>query len=187
MYSTQEFRKGLKVEIDGNPYIIIDNQFVKPGKGQAFSRVRFKNLMTGNVLDRTFKSGDQVAKADISEDTMQFLYESGGDYYFMNTTTYEQLSTPAEKLGDAKHFLTENLECTVLLWNGRPIAVDPPNFVEMQIVECDPGIKGDTVSGATKPAKVTTGFQLNVPLFVDNGEWIRIDTRDGSYLDRVKR
>ena len=187
MINTSEFRKGVKVEIDGAPYVIIDNQFVKPGKGTAFNRVRFKNMITGSVLDRTIRSGDSVPKADIEQENMSFLYESGGAYHFMNQKSYEQMGMPAETLGDAKNFLTENLEVSVLVWNGRPITVEVPNFVEIQIVKCDPGARGDTVSGATKPATLSTGYVVDVPLFVNENEWIRIDTRTGEYMDRVKR
>jgi len=187
MYSTSDFRKGLKVEIDGAPYVMVENQFVKPGKGQAFHRVRLKHMITGAVLDRTFKSGETVGKADVSEEKMQYLYEADGQYHFMNTTTYEQVAVALEELGDTKNYLTENLECSILLWNGRPVAVEPPTFVELQITSCDPGIRGDTVTGASKPATLTTGYILQVPLFVEQDEWIRIDTRTGQYLDRAKR
>jgi len=187
MYSSSDFRKGLKIEIDGKLYVMVENEFVKPGKGQAFHRTRLKHMLTGQVLDRTFRSGETVAKADVSEDDMQFLYETDGDYHFMNSKTFEQISIPEEALGDAKNYLSENLECMVLIWNGRPVAVEPPTFVELQITECDPGVRGDTVSGATKPATLSTGYVLQVPLFVEQGEWIRIDTRSGEYLDRAKK
>ena len=186
MYGTSEFRKGLKLEIDGNPYIMVDHQHVKPGKGQAFHRCRLKNMLTGAVLEKTFKSGESAAKADVAEADMQFLY-SDGDYHFMDTETYEQVAIAEEALGDTKNYLTENLECTVLKWNGRPVSVSPPTFVELEIVECDPGVRGDTVSGATKPATLSTGYTLQVPLFVEQGERIRIDTRTGQYLDRAKK
>ena len=187
MYDTSEFRKGLRVELDGQPYVIIDNQFVKPGKGQAFNRVRFKHLITGAVLDRNIKSGENVPKADVTDENMQFMYESGGEYHFMNTKTYDQVVLHEEHVGESKNFLTENLAVMVSFWNGRAVSVDVPNFVELQIVKCDPGVRGDTVSGATKPATLSTGFVVHVPLFVEEGEWIRIDTRTGEYMDRVKR
>lgn len=187
MYQTSEFRKGLKVEIDGTPYIIVENQFVKPGKGQAFNRVRFKNLLTGQVLDRTFKSGESVNRADILDETMQFLYQQGDEYHFMNTKTYEQVALTEEQLGDARAFLTENLEVSIQFWDGKPISVEAPNFVELQITQCDPGVRGDTVSGATKPATLSTGHVVQVPLFIEEGEWLRIDTRTGAYVDRVRK
>lgn len=187
MYSTKDFRPGLKVEIDGSPFVIVDNQFVKPGKGQAFNRVRFKNLVTGSVLDRTFKSGETVKPADVSDESMQFMYKSGDEYHFMNLKSYEQVGLTEEQVGEARNYLTENLEVTISFWSGRPISVDVPNFVEMEIVSCDPGVRGDTVSGATKPATLSTGFVVQVPLFVEEGEWIRVDTRKGEYMDRVKR
>jgi elongation factor P len=187
MYRTNEFRKGLKVEIDGTPYLMTENQFVKPGKGQAFHRCRFKNLLSGTVLERTIKSGESLKKASVSDESMEFLYQQGSDYVFMNTKTYEQMELPEEALGDAKNYLIENLEVNIQMWNGKPISVDPPNFVEMQITQCDPGVRGDTVSGSTKPATMSTGYIVYVPLFVEEGEWLRVDTRTGDYVDRVKK
>jgi elongation factor P len=187
MYSTKDFRPGLRVEIDGAPYVIIENQFVKPGKGQAFNRVRLKNLITGSVLDRTWKSGEMLPPANVSDDTMQFLYESAGTFHFMNVKSYEQVELSEEQVGDAKNYLTENLEVFISFWGHRPISVSPPNFVELQISKCDPGVRGDTVSGATKPATLSTGYTVAVPLFVEEGEWIRVDTRTGQYMDRVKK
>lgn len=187
MYNTSEFRKGLKLEIDGVPYIIVENQFVKPGKGTAFNRVRMKNLITGAVLERNIRSGENVPKADVEEEIMTFLYESGGEWHFMNHKTYEQVAVQPDILGDAKNYLAENLECHVLFWNQRVISVEVPNFVELQITKCDPGVRGDTVSGAGKPATLSTGYVVQVPLFVNEGEWIRVDTRTGEYMDRVKK
>src|SRR5688500_16698547 len=152
MYNTNEFRKGLKIEIDGKPYDILDNQFVKPGKGQAFNRVRMKNLLTGAVLERNMKSGETVPKADVTTESMQFMYATADTYHFMNTKTYEQVELTEPQLGDAKNYLIENLEVDISFWNSKAISVDVPNFVEMQIVKCDPGVRGDTVSGAQKPA-----------------------------------
>ena len=187
MYDTNEFRKGLKIEMDGKPFVILDNQFVKPGKGQAFNRVRMKNLLSGNVLELNMKSGDTVKKADVTTENMQFMYTTGDEWHFMNTKTYEQVGLTEDQLGDAKNYLTENLEVQISFCNSKAIAVDCPNFIEIQITQCDPGARGDTVSGATKPATVSTGYVVAVPLFVDEGEWIRIDTRTGDYLDRVKK
>ncbi|MEM7249235.1 MAG: elongation factor P [Acidobacteriota bacterium] len=187
MIDTSKFRKGLKVEIDGQPFIMTESQFVKPGKGQAFNRCKFKNLISGATLERTYKSGESIAKADIVDEEMQFLYQSGDDYVFMNNRTYEQLELPSDQLGDAKNYLTENLEVQIQIWNGKPISVEPPNFVELEITQCDPGVRGDTVSGATKPATMSTGHVVHVPLFIEQGEWLRIDTRTGEYVDRVKK
>jgi elongation factor P len=187
MYNTSEFRKGLKILIDGKPYAITDNQFVKPGKGQAFNRVRVKNLLSGAVREMTIFSGDNVPKADVATESMQYMYASGDAYHFMNTKTYDQVELTEEQLGESKNYLVENLECQISFWNGKAIAVEPPNFVEMRIVTCDPGVRGDTVSGATKPATLSSGYVVDVPLFVEEGEWVRVDTRTGLYLDRVKR
>ena len=187
MYNTSEFRKGLKVEIDGTPFVMVESQFVKPGKGQAFNRVKLKNLLTGGVLERNFKTGESLAKADVSDETMQFLYQQGEAWVFMNTKTYDQLEMSEEQLGDARNYLVENMEVQVQLWEGKPISVEVPNFVELEITQCDPGVRGDTVSGATKPATMSTGYVVQVPLFVEQGETIRIDTRTGEYMDRVKK
>jgi elongation factor P len=187
MYNTSEFRKGLKIEMDGKPFVIVDNQFVKPGKGQAFNRVKLKNLLSGAVLELNMKSGDTVPKADVTTENMQFMYSTGEEWHFMNTKTYEQVHLTEEQLGEAQNYLTENLEVQISFWNSKPIAVDVPNFIEAQITTCDPGVRGDTVSGATKPATLSTGYVVDVPLFVEEGEWIRVDTRTGLYMDRIKR
>ena len=187
MYNTSEFRKGLKIILDGKPYTIVENQFVKPGKGQAFNRMRIKNLLTGAVLELNMKSGDNVQKADVAVESMQYMYASGDRWHFMNTKTYDQVELTEEQLGEVKNYLVENIEYQISFWNGKAIGVEPPNFVEMQIVKCDPGARGDTVSGATKPATLSSGYTVDVPLFVEEGEWVRVDTRTGGYLDRVKR
>src|SRR5688572_13004272 len=152
MYNTSEFRKGLKIEMDGKPFVIVDNQFVKPGKGQAFNRVKLKNLLSGAVLELNMKSGDTVPKADVNIENMQFMYSTGDEWHFMNTKTYDQVHLTEEQLGDAQNYLTENLEVTISFWNNKAIMVEVPNFIEAQITTCDPGARGDTVSGATKPA-----------------------------------
>lgn len=187
MYNTSEFRKGLKILVDGKPYAITDNQFVKPGKGQAFNRVRMKNLLSGAVLELNMKSGENVPKADVNIESMQYMYASGDAYHFMNTKTYDQVELTEAQLGETRNYLVENLQCEISFWNGKAIAVEPPNFVEMQITSCDPGVRGDTVSGATKPATLSSGYTVDVPLFVEEGEWVRVDTRTGLYLDRVKK
>ena len=187
MYDTSQFRRGLKVEIDGYPYTMVDCDFVKPGKGQAFTRVRLKNLVSGQVLDRTFKSGETVGEAHLDETKMQFLYADGDDYHFMNLKTYEQEVIPRGQLGDAWQWLLENMEATVLFFRSRAISVEVPTFVEMQITECEPGVRGDTRTNVTKPAVLPTGAKVQVPLFVEQGEWIRVDTRTSAYVERVKK
>ncbi len=187
MYGTNEFRKGLKVEIDGEPYEMVECQFVKPGKGNAFTRTKLKSLVSGLVLDRTYKSGEKVDKAQLEEHAMQYLYEQDNQLHFMNMTTYEQVGIDKDKIGDGTAWMHENLEVSVLFHNGLPIAVDLPNFVELQVTQCDPGVKGDTKSNVSKPATLSTGAVINVPMFVSAGEWLKIDTRSGEYVERVKR
>lgn len=185
-YSTNEFRSGLKILIDGQPYNIIENEFVKPGKGQAFNRVKMRNLKTGRVIERTFKSGETVESADISELEMQFMYNDGAVWHFMDPKSYEQYEIPTAAVGDAALWIKEQDICMVLLWNGAALSVVPPNFVILQIIETDPGVRGDTSGGGGKPAKVETGAVVRVPLFVQTGEFIKIDTRTGEYVSRVK-
>jgi len=185
MLTTQDFRKGLKLEIDGDPFIMVDFQHVKPGKGGAFVRTKLKNLITGNVIDPTFRSGDKVKKPDLVDTAVQFLYADGETYHFMDNKSYEQHEIAKDNLGDAVDYLTENLEVSVLFFNGRAIGIDVPNFVELKITECDPGIRGDTVSGATKPATVETGATFMVPLFLNEGDVIRVDTRTHDYVERA--
>jgi elongation factor P len=185
MYSTSDFRNGLKIEYEGEPYLIVEFQHVKPGKGGAFVRTKIKNLLTGRVLDPTFKSGDKVGKPDMDEKEMQYLYMDGEHYTFMDTSTYDQIPIGADALGGAAQWLKEEIHCTVLFWNGKVIGVSLPNFVVWKIVECEPGVRGDTAQGATKPAKLESGATVNVPLFVNEGESIRIDTRDGTYVERA--
>ncbi len=186
MISTSEFRKGLKIEIEGEPYVIVDFQHVKPGKGGAFVRTRIKSLLSGNVLDMTFRSGDRVNKPDLEEREMQFLYESGGEYHFMDVHSYDQLFITADQLGDSKDFLKENLVIKALFHNKRPIGVEVPMFVELKVVSAEPGIRGDTATGATKPATLESGAVIQVPLFVEEGDVLRIDTRTREYITRVK-
>lgn len=185
-YSTSEFKSGLKILIDHDPCVIVENEFVKPGKGQAFSRVRIRNLKTGRVVDKTFKSGDSVEAADVMDTDMQYLYSDGEFWHFMVPDTFEQYQADENCVGEAKPWLKEQDLCQVTLWNNVPLAVSPPNFVELEIVETDPGLKGDTASGGGKPAKLSTGAIVRVPLFVEQGEVIRVDTRSGEYASRVK-
>lgn len=186
MYETSEFKKGLRIELDGNPYIIVDNQFVKPGKGQAFNRVKVKNLLNGNVIDRTFKSGEKVHKAEVMEIAMQFLYIAENIYHFMDNKTYEQIEMKKEQLGDSWKWLEEESTVMVLLYKQQPISITLPNFSILPITFCEPGIKGDTATGATKPATLSTGATIQVPLFVNESDSIKIDTRTGAYVERVK-
>ncbi|NMB77238.1 MAG: elongation factor P [Myxococcales bacterium] len=186
MYTTAEFRKGLKIEIDGEPFEIVEFQHVKPGKGNAFVRTRLKNLSTGNVLERTFKSGDKVETPNLEEREMQYLYREGDNFYFMDNSNFEQLFIEKDKLQGGEKWLQENVKVGVLFYNGQPLTVALPNFVELAVVSTDPGIKGDTAAGGTKPATLETGAIIQVPLFLKEGERIRIDTRTGAYVERVK-
>ncbi len=185
-YSTAEFRSGLKILMDGDPCVIVENEFVKPGKGQAFNRVRIRNLKTGRTIDRTFKSGESVEAADVHDTDMQYLYNDGEFWHFMVPDTFEQYAADEKAVAEAKDWLLGQEMCQVTLWNNVPLLVSPPNFVELEIVETDPGVRGDTASGGVKPAKLATGAVVRVPLFVEQGEVIRVDTRSGEYVSRVK-
>lgn len=187
MYETSDIRKNLKIQLDGEPYTVIDFQFVKPGKGVAFTRTRLKNMITGNVLDRTFRSGEKIESASLEEHSMQFLYSSDNTYHFMNTETYEQIELDENQVGEAKDYLVENLEVEVLFFKGQSIGMNLPNFVELQVIETEPGVKGDTVTGGNKPALMHTGAKIQVPIFINEGEWILVDTRTGAYVERVKK
>ena len=182
---TSEFRKGMKIEIDGEPFEILDFQHVKPGKGSAFVRNSIKSLLTGRVLQPTLKSGEKVGRPDIEEKDMQYLYSQGDEYHFMEAKTYEQTFITAAVLAEAKNFLKENINCSVMFYNGKALGITLPNSVELKVTKCDPGIRGDTVSGATKPAILETGYSVNVPLFINEGDVLKIDTRDGKYLTRT--
>jgi elongation factor P len=184
---TPDFRKGLRILIDNEPYVIVDFQHVKPGKGGAFVRTRLKSLVTGNILERTFRSGDKFEVPDLEERQMQYLYKEGERYYFMDVNSYDQLFIDEENLGDAKNYLKEGLVIAVLFYKGRTIGVEVQNFVELVIVSAEPGIKGDTAQNATKPALLETGYTIQVPLFVEEGDVVKIDTRTGQYIERVLR
>jgi elongation factor P len=185
-YSTNEFRSGLKIIIDSDPCIIVENEFVKPGKGQAFNRVRIKNLKTGKTVDKTFRSGESVEAADLVDTAMQYLYADGEFWHFMKQDTFEQYAADEKAVGDAKNWISDGDVCQITLWNNSPLLVEPPNFVELEIVETDPGVKGDTASGGVKPATLSTGAVVRVPLFVDQNEVIKVDTRSREYVSRVK-
>src|SRR6056297_1954806 len=186
-YSTNEFRGGLKVLLDGDPCIILENEFVKPGKGQAFNRVRLRNLMTNRVWERPFKYGESLEAADVIDQDMEYLYTDGEFWHFMLTDgSFEQYPADAKAVGDALKWLKEQDVYTVTLYNGSPLSVTPPNFVELEVVDTDPGMKGDTAQGGSKPATLSTGAVVNVPLFITIGEVLKVDTRSGEYVSRVK-
>ena len=186
-YSTNEFRGGLKVLLDGDPCIILENEIVKPGKGQAFSRVKLRNLMTNRVWDRTFKSGESLEGADVIDQDMEYLYTDGEFWHFMLTDgSFEQYAADAKAVGDTLKWLKEQEVYTVTLYNGAPLTITPPNFVELEVVETDPGMKGDTAQGGSKPATLSTGAVVSVPLFITIGEVLKVDTRSGEYMNRVK-
>jgi elongation factor P len=185
-YSTNEFKSGLKVMFDGDPCAIVENEMVKPGKGQAFSRVKLRNLKTGRQWEKTFKSGETIEGADVMDTDMQYLYTDGEFWHFMDPDSFEQHGADAAAVGDAMKWLKEEDTCVVTLWNGSPLSVTPPNFVELEVADTDPGLKGDTASGGTKPATLTTGAVVNVPLFVSIGDVLRVDTRTGEYQGRAK-
>jgi elongation factor P len=184
---TTDIRKGLKIQIDGVPFHIVEHQFVKPGKGQSFTRCRIRNLVNGNVVERTWKSGESVELADVEERKMTYSWEESDTYVFMENATGEQIHVEKIKLGDEKRFLIEGLDCNVTLYNGNAIGVELPANVVVQITSSEPGIKGDTASGATKPATIGSGAVVNVPLFIKEGEWIKVDTSTGQYLERVNK
>ncbi len=185
-YSTNEFKSGLKLMLDGDPCSIIENEFVKPGKGQAFNRVKIRNLKTGRVIERTFKSGDSVEAADIMEIDMEYLYHDDEFYHFMVSDTYEQYAADANAVGEAKKWLKGQEKCVVTLWNNQPLLVAAPNSVVLKITETDPGLRGDTSSGGTKAATLETGAVVRVPLFLNIDDLIKVDTRTGEYLSRAK-
>jgi elongation factor P len=186
MYATSDFRKGLKIELDGKLWNIVDFQHVKPGKGGAFVRTKLKNMATGQVVERTFRSGEKVGRPDTAEKEMQYLYRDTDLYHFMDTAIYEQIALTAEQIGDSKDFLQENVILKVAFFNNAPIGIELPNFVELTIEKTDPGVRGDTATGGTKPATLETGAVIQVPLFLNEGDVVRVDTRRGIYLERAK-
>ena len=186
-YSTNEFRSGLKIMLDGDPCAVIENEFVKPGKGQAFNRVKIRNLKTGRVLDKTFKSGESVEAADVIDVDMQYLYSDGEFWHFMDPETFEQQAADENAVGTSHLWLKAQYSCEVTLYNGSPIGITVANFVELEITDTDPGLKGDTAQGGTKPATLETGASVKVPLFLEIGEVVRVDTRSGEYMSRVKK
>lgn len=185
MLSTTDFRRGLKIELDGTPYEIVDFQHVKPGKGGAFVRTKLKNMLNGRVVENTFRAGEKMGKPDMETREMQYLYKDGEGYVFMDMTSYEQMSVAEDQMGKKGGFLTDGMELTMLMYRGKPLDVDLPASVVLEVSRTEPGVKGDTVSGATKPATLSTGITVNVPLFVNEGEKIKVDTRSGEYISRV--
>ena len=185
-YTTSEVRGGLKVLLDGDPYAVIENEFVKPGKGQAFNRIKVRNLKTGRTIEKTFRSGESLEGADVVDTEMQFLYQEGDFWHFMQPESFEQYTADKSAVGDAAQWLKDGTVCIITLWNGSPLVVTPPPHVELKIIETDPGLRGDTATGGQKSAKVETGAVIRVPLFLIEGEVIRIDTRTGTYLSRAK-
>ncbi len=186
MYEAGDFRKGLKIEIDGEPYVIVQFQFTKPGKGQALYKCKLKNMLTGVKFDRTFRSGDKINEAKLEEREMEYLYSDGENYCFMNTSTYDQDFISEDQVSEARDFLKENTVCSVLFFEDRPIGISLPNFIDLRVVKVEPWAKGDTASGDSKPAELETGYIAQVPPFIEEGELIRIDTRTGQYVERVK-
>lgn len=185
MYSTSDFKRGLRIMYEGQPHSIIEFQHHKPGKGAAIVRTKLRNLITGNVVDPTFRSGDKVERPDLEDKEVQFLYATDDIFHFMDPQSYEQFEIPREALGDAPNFLVDGITCSVLFYAGKPISIDLPNHVVLEVVECDPAVRGDTVQGATKPAKLQTGYSVQVPLFINEGEKLKIDTRTGDYIERA--
>jgi elongation factor P len=187
MYDTSDIRKGLKIMMDGAPYTVVEFQFVKPGKGAAFTRTKVKNLLTGAVLERNFRSGEKFEPANVETKTMQYLYKEADSFVFMDTSTYDQVQIPETTIGDSSDFMPENINVEVLFFKERAVGVTLPNFIEQPIVSTEPGFRGDTATGSTKPAKISTGASINVPLFISEGDIVKIDTRTGEYLERVGR
>jgi len=187
MYQLTDFKRGLKIMVEGQPYVVVDFQHVKPGKGNQFTRTKLKNLLTGANLERTFKSGEKFDVPDVSTVDMTFLYKDESGFNFMNQTNFEQMTLNSEDVGEAANFLIENLECVIMMYNGRAIGVDVPNAVNLRVVRTDPNFKGNTVTGATKPATLETGYTVQVPMHINEGDLLRVDTRTGEYVERVNK
>lgn len=185
-YSTSDFRKGLKVLFDGEPCLVVESTFRKPGKGNAVYTLRIKNLLRGTVIERNYKGGESIESADVVEIDVQFLYRQGDTFVFMDNTTFEQYELTADQVDDNWKYLKEGLPCSMVLWNDNPITMTPPNHVELKVEYCEPGVKGDTATNVTKPAKVETGAEFNVTSFIKIGDVIRVDTRTGEYVERVR-
>ncbi len=187
MYQLADFKRGLKIMVEGQPFAVVDFQHVKPGKGNQFTRTKLRNLLTGSNLERTFKSGEKFDVPDVNTQDMTFLYKDDSGYNFMNQTNYEQICINEEDIGDAKNYLIENLQCVVMNYNGKPIGIDCPNSVALKVVRTDPNFKGNTVTGAQKPATLETGHIVNVPMHINEGDVLKVDTRTGEYIERVSK
>lgn len=187
MYETSDFRKNLKIEIDGEPFVILEAQHVKPGKGVAFVKTRYKSLITGRVLEQNFRSGDKVGRPNLEAREVEYIYKDDPFYVFMDQTSWEEIRLSEEAIADVKDYLIDNLHVDVLLFNGNPISVEPPTFVELVVAQTDPGFKGDTAQGATKPATLETGYVIHVPLYLSEGEVVKVDTRTGEFVERVNK
>jgi elongation factor P len=187
MYQLSDFKRGLKILVEGQPYSIVDFQHVKPGKGNQFTRTKMRNLLTGSNLERTFKSGEKFDVPDLATVEMQFLYKDENGYNFMNQANYEQMTLNQEDVGESSNYLTENLDCVIMFYNGKAIGVDVPNAVNLKVTKTDPNFKGNTVTGATKPATLETGYTVNVPMHISEGDLLRVDTRTGEYVERVNK
>lgn len=187
MYQLSDFKRGLKIMVEGQPYTVVDFQHVKPGKGNQFTRTKLKNLLTGSNLERTFKSGEKFDIPDVSTTEMQFLYKDDNGFNFMNQSNFEQMTLNADDVGDAANYLIENLDCVIMMYNGRAIGVDVPNAVNLKVIKTDPNFKGNTVTGATKPATLETGYIVQVPMHINEGDLLRVDTRTGDYVERVNK
>lgn len=185
-YNTSDLRKGLKVLIDGDPFLILECNFVKPGKGQAIYRLRLKNLIRGTTLERTYRSGDDLEAADVREDQLQYLYRDGENFVFMHPETFDQPSLTGEQVGDTAQWLKDGLICNVTFWNDKPIAISPPNHMVLKVEHTEPGARGNTATNVTKKAKLETGAEVNVPIFIETGEMIKVDTRTNEYIERVR-
>lgn len=183
---TSDIRKGLKLMMDGQPYIVVEFQFVKPGKGQAFTRTRMKNMLNGNILERNIRSGEKLEAADVEERTLQYIYPEGDAYVFMNSQTGEQVTVQREAVGDDAGFLIDGIDVSIVIYKGNPVNITLPPHIVVQVAETEPGVRGDTATNVTKPAKISTGANVPVPLFINQGEWIKVDTRTRSYLERAK-
>ena len=186
MYETSDIRKGLKVLMDGNPFTVIEFQFVKPGKGTAFTRTKFKNLLTGGVVEKNIRSGEKLEPANVEERSMQYLYKEGEDFVFMDGSNYEQVGISGDIVGKNHDLLSDNLECTVLFFNERPVDVSLPNFIYSHVIHTEPGARGDSTGNVQKPATIESGAEIGVPLFINEGDYLKIDTRTRSYVERQK-
>jgi elongation factor P len=183
---TSDIRKGLKLMQDGQPYMVIEFQFVKPGKGQAFTRTKMKNMLHGGVIERNIRSGEKLEAADVEERSLQYIYPEGDAYVFMNPQTGEQVTVQKEAVGDDAGFLIDGIEVSIVIYKGNPVSISLPPHITVQITETEPGVRGDTATNVTKPAKISTGANVPVPLFINQGDWIKVDTRTRSYLERTK-